>query len=184
MDAYSIFKFLHIAAAMAWVGGGLTLFAMVLFAERTKDDAEMMRTLGSVGTMGARWFLPTSALTLLFGLVMTFLGSLWTEAFVLIGLAGLVGSFLIGHFVLRVRGIAVGSLMAEGRLAEAALEGRRLISIAKFDYVMLFVVVADMVFKPSWTDHLTLGLMALALAAAAYLFLLGGPKPAEMEAAP
>ena len=47
MDFYSIFKFLHVVAAMAWVGGGVTIFAMAIFAERAKDDAEMMRILGS-----------------------------------------------------------------------------------------------------------------------------------------
>lgn len=183
MDVYSIFKFLHVAAAMAWVGGGVTLFAMVLFAERAKDDAEMMRILGSVGLMGIRWFLPASALTLLFGLVMAFVGNLWTEAFVVIGLAGLFGSFLVGHFVLRVRGMAVGALMAEGRLAEAMVEGRRVISVAKFDYVMLFVVVAVMVLRPAWSDLVTLGSLAAVLAVAAAVFLLPGTRRSPMSPA-
>lgn len=183
MDLYSIFKFLHIAAAMAWIGGGVTLFAMGIFAERAKDDAEMMRILGSVGTMAMRWFMPSSLLTLAFGIVMAFLGNLWGELWVLLGLAGFAATFLTGHFVLRVKAMSAGQLMAEGKLVEAAAVGRRLMQIAKFDYVMLFAVVADMVLKPHWTDFVTLGVLAAVLAAGAYFFLYGGLKSAQMQAA-
>lgn len=183
MDAYSIFKFLHIAAAMAWVGGGVTIFAMAVFAERAKDDAELMRILGSVGTLAMRWFVPSSLLTLVFGIVVTFLGGLWGELWVILGLVGFAATFATGHFVARVKAMKAEQLMVQGKVAEAAVEGRRLMQVAKFDYTMLFLVVADMVIKPYWTDYVTLGLMALVLAAAAYLFLLGGPKPAEMQAA-
>jgi uncharacterized membrane protein len=183
MDFYSIFKFLHIVAAMAWIGGGVTIFAMAMFAERAKDDAEMMRILGSVGMMAMRWFMPSSLATLAFGVVMAFLGGLWGELWVVLGLVGFAATFVTGHFVLRVKAMAAGQLMAEGKLAEAAIVGRKLIQVSKFDYVMLFVVVADMVFKPHWNDFLTLGVLAIALVAAAYFFLLGGLKPAQMQAA-
>jgi uncharacterized membrane protein len=183
MDFYSIFKFLHVVAAMAWVGGGVTIFAMAIFAERAKDDAEMMRIMGSVGMMAMRWFMPSSLLTLIFGFVMTFLGGLWTELWVLLGLVGFAATFCTGHFVLRIKAMEAGKLMQEGRVAEAAVVGKRLLQVSKFDYTMLFLVVADMVFKPHWTDYVTLGAFATVLVAAAYLFLLGGSKRAEMQAA-
>jgi len=183
MDFYSIFKFLHIAAAMAWIGGGLTLFAMGIFAERAKDDAEMMRVLGMVGMMANRWFVPSSLLTLVFGIVMAFIGGLWTELWILLALTGFAATFATGHFVLRVKAIEAGKLMAEGKVAEAADIGRKLIKVAKFDYVMLFTVVADMVLRPDWTDFLTLGLFAAVLAAAAWFFLGVGLKTAEAQPA-
>ncbi len=183
MDFYTIFKFLHVVAAMAWVGGGVTLFAMVIFAERAKDDAEMMRLLGTVGMMGNRWFLPASLLTLVFGIIATTLGGLWTELWVVLGLVGLAASFLTGHFVLRVKAMEAGKFMGEGNLAHAADIGRKLIKVAKFDYVMLFTVVADMVLRPDWNDFLTLGLFAAVLAAAAYFFLGVGLKTTEAQPA-
>ena len=183
MDFYSIIKFFHIASAMAWIGGGVTLFAIGIFAERAKDDAQMMRVLGMVGMMANRWFLPASALTLVFGIVMAFLGGLWSELWILLALAGFAGTFATGHFVLRVKAIEAGKLMAEGKVAEAADIGRKLIKVAKFDYVMLFTVVADMVLRPDWTDFLTLGLFAIVLAAAAYFFLGIGLKTAEAQPA-
>jgi uncharacterized membrane protein len=183
MDFYSIFKFLHVAAAMAWVGGGVTIFAMAMFADRAKDDAEMMRILGSIGMMANRWFVPSSLATLVSGIVMAFLGGLWGELWVILGLVGFAATFATGHFVLRIKAMAAGQLMAEGKLVEAAAVGRKLMQIAKFDYVMLFVVVADMVLKPHWTDFVTLGGLAAALAAAAYFFLALNPKPATVQPA-
>jgi uncharacterized membrane protein len=182
MDFYSIFKFLHIAAAMAWIGGGVTIFAMAIFAERARDDAEMMRILGSVGMMANRWFVPSSLATLILGIVMAFLGGLWGELWIILGLVGFAATFATGHFVLRVKAMAAGQLMAEGKIDEAAALGRKLIQISKFDYTMLFLVVADMVFKPGWTDFVTLGTLAAVLAAAGYLFLAGGLKPVPIQA--
>lgn len=101
----------------------------------------------------------------------------------ILGLAGFAATFLTGHFVLRVKAIEAGRLMSEGKVAEAAAVGRKLMQVAKFDYVVLFTVVADMVLKPTWTDFLTLGVFAAALAAAAYFFLGIGAKSAEMQAA-
>ncbi len=183
MDLFSIVKFLHVAAAMAWVGGGVTLFALVMFAKRARNEAEMMRLLGSVGGMGVLWFLPASALTLAFGLVMTFLGNLWTELWIVLGLAGLFASFLLGHFVLRVKAIEAGRLMGEGNLPAAAAVGRSILGIAKFDYVVLFTVVADMVLRPRWHDVLTVGVFAVVLAAAAWMFLAPALRSARAQPA-
>lgn len=183
MDFYSIFKFLHIAAAIAWIGGGVTLCAMGIFAERAKNDEDMLRALGGVGFMANRWFVPASLLTLVFGIVMAFLGGLWSELWVILGLVGFAATFLTGHFVLRIKAMAAGKLIAEGKQAEAAVEGRALLQVAKFDYVMLFSVVADMVLKPSWGDFVTLALFATVLAAAAYFFLFAGARRVEMQPA-
>ena len=174
MDLFTVFKFLHVAAAMAWLGGGVTLFAMGMFAASRQDDAEMMRILGSVGFMANRWFVPASLVTLVCGIVMATLGNLWGDAWVVLGLIGFAATFLTGHFVLRIKAMEAGRLMAEGQIAEAANTGRKLMQVAKFDYTMLFTVVAVMVFKPGWGDLVLLGLFALVLAGAAALFLGNG----------
>jgi len=174
MDLYTLFKFLHVAAAIAWIGGGVTLFAMSIFAASRNDDAEMMHILGSVGFMANRWFVPASLATLVCGIVMATLGHLWVDAWIVLGLAGFAGTFLTGHFVLRIKAMEAGKLMGDGRVAEAALVGRKLMQVAKFDYTMLFTVVALMVFKPGWGDLLELGLFVIVLAGAAFVFLANG----------
>ncbi|MDB5541375.1 MAG: putative integral rane protein [Devosia sp.] len=179
MDLYTIFKFLHVAAAMAWIGGGVTLFAMGMFAASRKDEAEMMHVLGSVGFMANRWFVPASLATLVFGIAMATLGGLWGQAWVVLGLLGFAATFCTGHFVLRIKAMEAGALMGEDRVSEAAAVGRKLMQVAKFDYAMLFTVVALMVFKPAWTDFVTLGLAAAVLLAAGWFFLAGGLRRDE-----
>jgi len=161
----------------------VTLFAMAMFADRARDDSEMMRILGGIGMMANRWFLPSSLLTLVFGFVAVLFGGLWSELWVILGLVGFAATFLTGHFVLRVKAMEAGKLMGEGKIAEAAIVGRRLMQVARFDYVVLFTVVADMVFRPSWTDFATLGVLAVALGAGAYFFLGAGLRPTQVQAA-
>ncbi|MGC4077525.1 MAG: DUF2269 family protein [Rubrivivax sp.] len=182
MDFYTVFKFLHVAAAMAWIGGGVTLFAMGMFAESRKDEAEMMRVLGSVGVMANRWFVPASLLTLVFGLAMAALGNLWGDAWVVLGLAGFAATFVTGHFVLRLKAMEAGRLMGDGKLAEAAAVGRKLMQVAKFDYTMLVTVVAVMVFKPAWSDYLMLAIVGAVLAIAAVVFIGVGLVRDELTA--
>ncbi len=174
MDIYTIFKFLHIVGAIAWIGGGVTLCAMGIFAERARNGEEMLRVLGGIGHMANRWFMPASLLTFICGIVMVVVYNLWSEAWIVLGLVGFFASFATGHFVLRLRAMAVKKHADAGNIPAAIAEGRKLLDVAKFDYVMLFMVVADMVLKPSWTDFVSLGFLAAVLAAAGWFFLING----------
>jgi len=46
MDWYSIFKFLHVASAVCWVGGGVILMYQGLLAGRAKDVDAQIRQIG------------------------------------------------------------------------------------------------------------------------------------------
>ena len=59
---------------------------------------------------------------------------------------------------------------------------RKMLQVARFDYTMLFMVVADMVLKPSWTDFVSLGVIFIVLAAAAYFFLYNGLRSEPVAA--
>jgi uncharacterized membrane protein len=179
MDFYSFFKLLHVICAIAWVGGGMTLLASAIFNVRDHGPAAAIRSSQQIGSLAMRWFLPASGLTLVFGIIVTILGGLWGEAWVIIGLLGFAATFLTGHLVLRVRSQKMGALMREGREAEAITEGMGLLRVSKFDYTVILVVVADMVLKPGWTDFIVLGLFAIALAAGAYFFLFAPERGGE-----
>lgn len=180
MDAYSVFKLLHVLCAIAWVGGGLTLLVSAILNIRDSGPDAAIRASQMMGSLAMRWFLPASALTLVFGLIVAFLGNLWSEAWVILGLCGFASTFLTGHFVLRVKAQRMGRLMDEGRSAEAVAEGMALLRVSKFDYTVILLVVADMVLKPAWSDLAVLAIMAAVLAAGAIGFLvLGSTRPAQ-----
>lgn len=181
MDVYSFFKFLHILSAMAWFGGGAVMLFMATIAMRKHDDAELMAIAGKLGWLGMVWFIPASGATLLFGIVTTALGGLWGEAWVVLGLAAALASFVTGHFFLRPMGMKAGQFMAEGQVAEAAQVGRKLISVAQFDYCVIIAIVALMVLKPVWSDILPLAIIAALLAVAAVLLFV--PARAQLAEA-
>lgn len=182
MDFYTIFKFLHVLAAMAWFGGGAVMLLQAILAMRQGSDEGLMRVTGSMGSLAMLWFLPASGLTLLFGLVTVLLGNLWGEAWVILGLLGALASFVVGHFFLRPMGEQAGKLIADGKVAEAAVFGSRMIRIAMVDYASIIAIVALMVLKPSWTDILALLVIYGGLGVAAFLILGGRERLRALRA--
>jgi uncharacterized membrane protein len=173
MDFYSVAKFLHVVCAIAWVGGGMTLLANSIFAIADKGEMETLRTLDTMNGLAKRWFIPASMLTLVFGAVTATFGGMWTDAWVLLGLAGFASTFITGIMVFEPVGKRINQLVAANSMDEALVQGRLLLRVAKFDYTVMLLVVADMVFKPYWGDVAILGCFAVILAAGAFFFLLG-----------
>jgi len=178
MDLYAVFKFLHILTAVAWVGGGVTLLVGSVLAQRAEGDAALFRFLDLMNLLGKTWFVPASFLTVVFGAIAATFGGMWGEFWVLLGLAGFASTFFTGLLILEPTGRRLGGLIAEGREAEALAQGRRLMQVGRFDYTVMFVVILDMVFKPGWTDFVTIALMALIVAAGAVVFLGLGQRDA------
>lgn len=171
MDLYTVFKLLHIFTAVAWVGGGFTLMAGAVLAQRASGEKALFNILDLMNVLGKTWFVPASFLTVVFGAIATTLGGMWGEFWVVLGLAGFASTFFTGLLIIEPTGRKLAALAAEGREAEALAQGRKLMQIGRFDYTVMFVVVVDMVFKPGWTDFVTIGLMALIIAAGAIAFL-------------
>jgi uncharacterized membrane protein len=172
MDWYSIFKFLHVVAAICWVGGGAILMYQGVLAARAKDEEAQVTIMKQTAGLSLNWFIPASIATLVFGAITATLGSMWSDAWVILGLLGFAATFATGNFLIRPAAEAIAKAESEGRRAEALASGGKMLQVAKFDYVMLFTVIADMVLKPQWSDIALLVVMAVVLAAGAALFLL------------
>jgi uncharacterized membrane protein len=183
LDLYSVFKLLHVISAIAWVGGGLTLLANSILAVRAKGELETLKTLDTMNNLGKTWFIPASLATVVFGVVTAIIGGSWLDLWVLLGLAGFASTFITCVVVLEPVGRKIAEQLAAGQTAAALASGRRLLQIAKFDYTVMLVVVADMVLKPYWTDFPTIIVFAAALGAGAYFFLLGGKLPQQGQPA-
>lgn len=173
MTTYVIFKYLHILFVVGWLGGG---FAMVLLgarAIRARDDADLIRTVRSVVYLAKRVFVPFSVLALVAGLVMVWLADGWADLWVILGLIGFAATAGTGAAVLTPKSERVMALAdKDGPSPEAVRGAREIFSIAQFDMVMLAVVIADMVLKPSFDNYITLLVMLVVLVAAAAYFLV------------
>ena len=172
MDWYSIFKFLHVTSAIIWLGGALTMVLLGVAADRAKDDNDLVGIVLKVAWAADRIFVPASVATLIFGLVATWIGGLWSQLWVMIGLAGIVATIFIGVVILTPRAKKVKAAHAGGSVtAESVGLSKEILAIAKFDMAMLFTIVADMVLKPKPEHWITLAIMALVVVAAAAVFL-------------
>lgn len=184
MDFYTIFKFLHVLTAIAWVGGGLTLLVSNIISVRQKGEAAVLQSLDTMNGLGKLWFVPASFLTVIFGAITTTFGGLWGDLWVVLGLAGFGWTFLTGILFIEPQGRKIAAMVQSNDMDGAMTAGRRLLSIAKFDYTVMLVIIADMVLKPLWGDWIVLGAMIAVLAASAAVFLVPALSvPKAMQAA-
>jgi uncharacterized membrane protein len=183
MDIYLFLKFLHVSSAILWIGAGVGLCLLGIAAETRSDRDQFMRIIGNVGFLAPRLFMPASIAAFVFGFGAAWMGWGFSMLWVWIGIVGYAATFTTGNFFLKPRAERIGALIAKNGVTDEAFAlGHELLQISKFDYVMLFVVVADMVFKPVAGDWLVLALMAASVIVAGVTFLgpfaLRGPRHA------
>jgi uncharacterized membrane protein len=148
---YALFKVVHVALAVFWVGGGLTITVYALRAERVADPAEMAMIARQAAFVGERFFAPAGLLVLAMGIGMVVnLGLDWGSFWIVAGLVGYAITFLTGLLVLGPQAKRIGQLLetkgATASETQAAI--RRILLVARVDEGLLLLVVADMVLKP------------------------------------
>jgi len=148
---YAFFKVVHVAGAVLWVGGGLALTILALWAERKQDPAEMATLARQAAFIGERVFAPVGLVVLLAGVAMVInLHWGWGTSFIVAGLVGYAITFLTGLLVLGPQAKHIGQLIetkgAEDAETQAAI--RRILLIARVDEGVLLLIVAIMVLKP------------------------------------
>ena len=166
MQLYDLLLFLHIAAAIIWIGAGFLLHLLAFRAERADDPNALMAALRDMGALGNTLFVPASLATFAFGLGMVLVGGwAFSDLWIVLGLAGYLATFAIGFFILKPRGEAIGEIIARdgGISPEAIAKGRQLAAIGRIDAVLLFLVVAVMVLKPTVDDVAVLAVLAAVL---------------------
>ena len=168
MTRYELWLFLHIVAAIIWIGAGFLLQVLGLRADRARDDASLRKVLDDVHGLANVLFIPASLSVLIFGLLLVFDGP-WSfeELWITLGLVGYAATFVTGLAVISPRAKRIGQIMERERGfgPTAAAETKKLLVISRIDLVVLFLVVADMVLKPRGEDVGTLVVMAAVLVA-------------------
>jgi uncharacterized membrane protein len=169
MSYYEVLLFLHITAAIVWIGGAIALQFLVVRAQATRDGAFMQALGASSEWLAQRLFIPSSLAVLVLGILLTIEGpwtfdTLWVD----LGLAGFAVSFLVGILFLKPEGERIGEAIAAHGPAsgEARFRIKRINVVQRVELVILVLVVGTMALKPTGDDTGTLVLLAVLVAAA------------------
>lgn len=151
MSLYEFLKFVHVLAAVVWIGGGVAIQVLALRATRSKDPVRTAAVSGDAEWMGLRVFMPASVLLLVFGIWAASEGN-WDfgQAWISIGFAAFFFSLVLGMAFLGPESGRIKRLVQE-RGYEHPEVGRRISRILLFsrvELVVLAVAIWAMVAKP------------------------------------
>jgi len=183
MTWYDFLKFMHVACAVIWVGGAAMVQAFGLRTLAARSGERLVQFSQDVEWVAQRVLIPFSAGAFLFGLGLVWDAPYWKigDDWILIGLGLFALTFLAGVLFF---GPETGRLT---KLAEAegpnspVVQARisRLIVLTRIDLVILFLIIFDIVVKPSFSDGWTIiGALAAVSALATLLVLPGLPAAA------
>lgn len=149
---YTLFKFLHVAAVIVWLGG---LVAISLMNARLagEDDPTAMAVMAHASRFfGSTVVGPAAGVTLLAGLVMVLAGGMsLATLWIAWGLGGLFLSMALSTTLIRRTGEELNAAHHEPNGDQARVPGlqRRLRALSGVNLLILFSAVAAMVFKPT-----------------------------------
>jgi uncharacterized membrane protein len=148
---FAVFKLIHVGVAVFWVGGGVLLTVLALWAQTKHDPEELATVARQAAFIGERFFAPAGLVVLAMGITMVVndhigFGTTW----VIIGLVGYATTFTTGIAVLSPRAKRLAGLLeTKGATApETQAAINQILLIARVDIGVLLLVVADMLTKP------------------------------------
>lgn len=167
MQFYQLFMFIHVACVIIWLGCAFSLSWRGEIALQRGDEEGLIAVVNDAFGIFDRVFGPTATGALIGGLVMTWLAWDFRELWILVGLGGFAVSAIYGVMVVSAQKKELDGFVARhGVRSPAAIrQMRRLLIAAQFETLVLFVVVADMIFKPQPDSAITLAIMASAVIA-------------------
>ena len=149
---YTLFKFLHVATVIVWLGGLTTITIITARLGREQDRAAMGAMSRQSAFFGKAIIGPSAGVTLLAGIVMVADSGIGFDTlWVAWGLIGVFVSIGLGSTVIRRSGEQLSELAptAEPNDARVVALQNRLRVAGLFNLLLLVSVVAMMVFKPT-----------------------------------
>lgn len=153
MDLYGFLKTLHVLSAAIWVGTAIQQQIQAARLRATKDERKMLDFIDEAEYFGKRVFAPISAITAVFGILLVIQGyPNFSDAWVLIAIALWIVSVAIGAGYLSPQTVKIAELSKEKGYNDAEVQGRiaKVTTATRIDGVLLVLVVADMVIKPTF----------------------------------
>lgn len=150
IDVYNVLKFLHIMAAVVWVGGAILLQAMAQFALKSDLSGRAAEFAGEVEVIGKRFFTPLSFVVLVLGIGLVQQGD-WGfgKPWVILGMLGIVATIATGAGYLGPQmGKLAKVIQTEGADAPSVrTKMKTILNVARIDIVVLVVIIFVMVTK-------------------------------------
>ena len=90
MTLYDLAKYLHIILSIAWLGGGFSVVLLGTIAAGRGEQANLTQIGRNTETLAKRVFVPSTAAILILGIYMVWVEWSFAEAWVIIGLVGII----------------------------------------------------------------------------------------------
>ena len=150
MTWYEFWLFLHVLAAIVWVGGAVAIQVFGVLTKRAADPAKTVFFAGNVSFTVLRIFLPASLVIIASGVGLTKTGHWdWGEPFIVFGLIlWAIVSLVAFGFLARAMQTAGAQLAAEGPSPALGLRMRNLVWLSRVLLGILVLIVFLMTVKP------------------------------------
>ena len=185
MTWYEFLLFVHITAAVIWLGGAFTFQMYGFVVRRGGDPEEMARFAGRAGSLAERMFVPASLVVILAGIGLMIEGNWdWGQLWVIFALVTFAASFLTGVLVISPMAKRIPVVGPTTPAGQALIE--RLFTILRIDLCFMYAIVFAMVVKPTTDDGWTIAIAAAVLVVLTVVFLAplrsGSGRPASSTA--
>jgi uncharacterized membrane protein len=165
---YELLLFVHLSAAVIWLGGGFMFQVYGAVVRRGGDKAELAQFAGRAGVLGERMFVPASLIVVLTGVGLMLEGNWeWEQLWVVFGLIAFAASFFNGLLLISPTAKkvpVVGPTTPEGQVLIV-----RLFVILRTELAVLFTIVLAMTAKPTgddvWLIVIVVAVLAVLIAA-------------------
>jgi uncharacterized membrane protein len=182
LTLYEFLLFVHVAAAVVWVGGAAMLQLMALRLAKN-DAAALAEFFGGVEKVGNRALVPASLIAVLTGFGLVWESDFWTlgDDWIVIGLVLFAITFLAGATFFGPESGRINRLIQADGAVAAEPRMRRMLVLTRIDLIILFLIIFDMTVKPSFSDGWTI--LGALLVAAGLAFAFSAPafrsRPSE-----
>jgi uncharacterized membrane protein len=152
VDLYGFLKTLHVLSAAIWVGTAIQQQIQYARLRATKDERKMIDFIDEAEFFGKRVFAPISAVTAVFGILLVIQGyPNFNDLWILIAIVMWIGSVAVGAGYLSPQTVKIKELTEQKGYQDPEVQGRikRVTTATHIDGVLLALVVADMVMKPT-----------------------------------
>ncbi|HSF62477.1 MAG TPA: DUF2269 family protein [Gaiellaceae bacterium] len=170
MTWYEFLLFVHITAAVIWLGGAFTFQMYGAVVRRGGDPEEMARFAGRAGVLSERMFVPASLVVVLAGIGLMIDGNWdWGQLWVIFALVTFAASFVVGLFVLAPMAKRIPVVGPTTPAGQELIQ--RLFTILRIDLAFMYAIIFAMVVKPTSDDGWTIAIAAAVLVVLTVVFL-------------